>query len=207
MPVPWLLKFWHGAGRSCIDKYIAACLPCGIYHWFCPRCPGWFDHCHNSGCGRCGWFFERAICRNDFRIVYWLCPNFLFLGSLNFCPFAVDHYCAAVLQKTEKTCCNNNRLFLVLGTAVQNQQNLRSHVWLHCLVVVLRLNAYFQLRYFIFCTTKITVLSFIFMACRSKLSSLRKPIFALLNYDSWAMLNSAKLIPNASCASLDFCIR
>ena len=32
----------------------------------------------------------------------------------------------------------NNGLFLVLGIAVQNQQNLRSYVWLHCRVVVLR---------------------------------------------------------------------
>ena len=31
--------------------------------------------------------------------------------------------------------------------------------------------------------------------------------FAMWNYDSWAMLNSAKLLLNISCASLAFCIR
>ena len=36
------------------------------------------------------------------------------------------------------TCCNNNRLFLVLGTAVQSQQNQRFIVGLYCPVVVLR---------------------------------------------------------------------
>ena len=32
----------------------------------------------------------------------------------------------------------NNGLFLVLAVNVQNQQNPRSYVWLHCSVVVLR---------------------------------------------------------------------
>ena len=78
----------------------------------------------------------------------------------------------------------NNGLFLVLAVNVQDQQNSRFNVGLYRPVVVLRLNTYFQLRHFIFCATKIIVLSFVFMACRSKLSSLGKPIFALLNYDS-----------------------
>lgn len=46
---------------------------------------------------------------------------------------------------------------------MQNQQNSRFNVGLYGLVVVLRLNTYFQLRYFIFCTTKIAVLSFVFL--------------------------------------------
>ena len=57
----------------------------------------------------------------------------------------------------------NNGLFLVLVVTVQSQQNLRFSVCLCRLVVVLRLNTYFQLRYFIFCTTKIAVLSFVFL--------------------------------------------
>lgn len=56
----------------------------------------------------------------------------------------------------------NNGLFPVLAANVQNQQNSRFIVSLYHSVVVLRLNAYFQLRYFIFCTTKIAVLSFVF---------------------------------------------
>ena len=43
-----------------------------------------------------------------------------------------------------------NRRFLALDATVQNQQNSRFNVGLYGLVVVLRLNAYFQLRYFIF---------------------------------------------------------
>lgn len=31
-------------------------------------------------------FFERAIWRNDFRIVYWLCPSLLFLWLPEFLP-------------------------------------------------------------------------------------------------------------------------
>ena len=54
-------------------------------------------------------------------------------------------------------------LFLISSTAVQNQQNSRFNVGLYGLVVVLRLNTHFQLRYFIFCTTKIAVLSFVFL--------------------------------------------
>lgn len=56
----------------------------------------------------------------------------------------------------------NNGLFPVLAANVQNQQNSRFIVSLYHSVVVLRLNAYFRLRYFIFCTTKIAVLSFVF---------------------------------------------
>lgn len=56
----------------------------------------------------------------------------------------------------------NNGLFPVLAANVQNQQNSRFIVSLYHPVVVLRLNAYFRLRYFIFCTTKIAVLSFVF---------------------------------------------
>ena len=113
MPVPWLLKFWHDAGRSCIDKYIVACPPCRICHWFWSCWPGWFDDRHNSGCRRRGWFFERAIWRNDFRIVHWLCPNFLFLWLPEFLPIRswppFDHYCAVVLQNVEKACCDNQQ--------------------------------------------------------------------------------------------------
>ena len=50
-----------------------------------------------------------------------------------------------------------------MDATVQNQQNSRFNVGLYGLVVVLRLNTYFQLRYFIFCTTKIAVLSFVFL--------------------------------------------
>jgi len=45
---------------------------------------------------------------------------------------------------------------------VQNQQKIAVYHRIACRVVVLRLNAYFRLRYFIFCTTKIAVLSFVF---------------------------------------------
>ena len=57
----------------------------------------------------------------------------------------------------------NNGLFPVLGTAVQNQQISRFNVSLYRPVVVLRLNTHFQLRHFIFCATKIAVLSFVFL--------------------------------------------
>jgi len=56
-----------------------------------------------------------------------------------------------------------NRRFLALDATVQNQQNSRFNVGLYGLVVVLRLNTHFQLRYFIFFTTKIAVLSFVFL--------------------------------------------
>lgn len=39
------------------------------------------------------------------------------------------------------------------------------------------------------------------------LISIECRFFILLNCDSWAMLNSAKLISNTSCANLEFCIR
>lgn len=55
-----------------------------------------------------------------------------------------------------------NRRFLALDATVQNQQNSRFNVGLYGLVVVLRLNTHFQLRHFIFCATKIAVLSFVF---------------------------------------------
>ena len=69
------------------------------------------------------------------------------------------HY--KMLEKPVVT--TNNGLFLVLAVNVQNQQNSRFNASLYCPVVVLRLNTYFQLRYFIFCTTKIAVLSFVFL--------------------------------------------
>jgi hypothetical protein len=59
------------------------------------------------------------------------------------CPSMPDHH----LTTTVQWCCKisekpvvttNNGLFLVLGIAVQNQQNLRSYVWLNCPAVVLR---------------------------------------------------------------------
>ena len=69
------------------------------------------------------------------------------------------HY--KMLEKPVVT--TNNGLFPVLAANVQNQQNSRFNASLYCPVVVLRLNTYFQLRYFIFCTTKIAVLSFVFL--------------------------------------------
>lgn len=39
------------------------------------------------------------------------------------------------------------------------------------------------------------------------LISIECRFFILLNCDSWAMLNSANLISNTSCANLEFCIR
>lgn len=62
----------------------------------------------------------------------------------------------------------NNGLFLVLGAAVQNQQISRFNVSLYCHVVVLRLNTYFQLHRFISCIVKISVLSSVSVAYRSK---------------------------------------
>ena len=91
---------------------------------------------------------------------------------------------------------------------VQNQQKIAVYHRIACRVVVLRLNTYFQLRYFIFCTTKIAVLSFVFFGRAVRFFHLSwGSFFAMLNYDSWAMLNSAKLLLNISCASLAFCIR
>ena len=80
----------------------------------------------------------------------------------------IDHHLTTTVQSDIKmpkkpVVTTNNRLFLVLAVNVQNQQNLRSYVRLCRPVVVLRLNTYFQLRYFIFCTTKIAVLSFVFL--------------------------------------------
>ena len=83
------------------------------------------------------------------------------------------HY--KMLEKPVVT--TNNGLFLVLAVNVQNQQNSRFNASLYCPVVVLRLNTYFQLRYFIFCTTKIAVLSFVFMSCCSIFSSLLRVVF------------------------------
>ena len=89
-------------------------------------------------------------------------PYFEKVDSLYF-----DHHLTTTVQLPCKmpekpVVTTNNGLFLVLGAVGQNQQNLRFIVGLYCLVVVLRLNAYFRLRYFIFCTTKIAVLSFVF---------------------------------------------
>ena len=69
------------------------------------------------------------------------------------------HY--KMLEKPVVT--TNNGLFLVLAVNVHNQHNLRPNASLYRPVVLLRLNTYFQLRYFIFCTTKIAVLSFVFL--------------------------------------------
>lgn len=78
-----------------------------------------------------------------------------------------DHHLTTTVQRHRKmsekpVVTTNNGLFLVLGSTVQNQQILRFNVSLYRPAVVLRLNTYFQLRYFIFCTTKIAVLSFVF---------------------------------------------
>ena len=62
----------------------------------------------------------------------------------------------------------NNGLFLVLGATMRNQQNSRFYVGLHALVVVLRLNTYFQLHRFISCIVKIGVLSSVSVAYRSE---------------------------------------
>ena len=83
------------------------------------------------------------------------------------------HY--KMLEKPVVT--TNNGLFPVLAANVQNQQNSRFNASLYRPVVVLRLNTYFQLRYFIFCTTKIAVLSFVFMSCCSIFSSLLRVVF------------------------------
>lgn len=83
------------------------------------------------------------------------------------------HY--KMLEKPVVT--TNNGLFPVLAANVQNQQNSRFNASLYCPVVVLRLNTHFQLRYFIFCTTKIAVLSFVFMSCCSIFSSLLRVVF------------------------------
>lgn len=79
-----------------------------------------------------------------------------------------DHHLTTTVQSHTKmpkkpVVMTNNRLFLVSSATVQNQQNLRFSDGLYRPVAVLRLNTYFQLRYFIFCTTKIAVLSFVFL--------------------------------------------
>ena len=79
----------------------------------------------------------------------------------------IDHHLTTTMQRHHKipekpVVITDNRLFPVLGADVQNQQILRFNVSLYRPAVVLRLNTYFQLRYFIFCTTKIAVLSFVF---------------------------------------------
>lgn len=80
----------------------------------------------------------------------------------------IDHHLTTTVQSHIKmpkkpVVTTNNGLFLVLAANVQDQQNSRSIVILYHPVVVLRPNTYFQLRYFIFCTTKIAVLSFVFL--------------------------------------------
>lgn len=79
-----------------------------------------------------------------------------------------DHHLTTTVQSHTKmpkkpVVMTNNRLFLVSSATVQNQQNLRFSDGLYRPVAVLRLNTHFQLRYFIFCTTKIAVLSFVFL--------------------------------------------
>ena len=100
-----------------------------------------------------------------------------------------DHHLTTTVQRHRKmsekpVVTTNNGLFPVLAANVQNQQILRFNVGLYRPVVVLRLNNYFQLRHFIFCAAKITVLSFAFVVRCSIFSSLLKAVFALLNYDS-----------------------
>ena len=89
------------------------------------------------------------------------------LGISDFYSLAVDHHLTTTVQRLCKTpkkpvVTTNNGLFFVFESTVQNRQNSRLNVVPYQLVVVLRLNTYFQLRYFIFCTTKIAVLSFVF---------------------------------------------
>ena len=98
------------------------------------------------------------------------------------CHSIFDHHLTTTVQRHCKkpkkpVVTTNNGLFLVLEATVQNQHNLRSNASLYRPVVVLRLNTYFQLRYFIFCTTKIAVLSFVFMSCCSIFSSLLRVVF------------------------------
>lgn len=78
-----------------------------------------------------------------------------------------DHHLTTTVQSHTKmpkkpVVMTNNRLFLVSSATVQNQQNLRFSDGLYRPVAVLRLNTHFQLRHFIFCATKIAVLSFVF---------------------------------------------
>ena len=80
----------------------------------------------------------------------------------------IDHHLTTTVQSHTKmpkkpVVITTNGLFPVLAANVQNQQNSRFIVSLYHPVVVLRLNTHFQLRYFIFCTTKIAVLSFVFL--------------------------------------------
>ena len=94
----------------------------------------------------------------------------------------IDHHLTTTVQSHIKmpkkpVVITDNRLFLVLAANVQSQQNSRSYVRLRRSVVVLRLNTYFQLRHFIFCATKIDVLSFVFMAFYSIFSSLLRVVF------------------------------
>ena len=72
----------------------------------------------------------------------------------------------------------NNGLFLGLGAAVQNQQNLRFNASLYHSVVVLRLNTYFQLHRFISCIAKIGVLSSVSVTYCSKFLSLLNVVFS-----------------------------
>lgn len=92
-------------------------------------------------------------------------------------PF--DHYCAIAPQNAVKSCCDNQQwVFLVFDTTVQSQQNPRFNVSSHFSIVVFRLNTYFQLYHFIFCVAKTIVLSSVFVAHRSKFSSLLKVVFS-----------------------------
>ena len=80
----------------------------------------------------------------------------------------IDHHLTTTVQRNCKTpkkpvVTTDNGLFLVLVVTVQNQQILRFNVGLYRPVVVLRPGRPEQLRYFIFCTTKIAVLSFVFL--------------------------------------------
>ena len=94
-----------------------------------------------------------------------------------------DHHLTTTAQLAFKTpekavVTTNNGLFLVFSAAVQNQQNSRFIVGLYRLVVVLRLNTYFQLHRFISCIVKIGVLSSVSVTYCSKFLSLLNVVFS-----------------------------
>ena len=85
----------------------------------------------------------------------------------------IDHHLTTTVQSHIKmpekpVVTTNSGLFPVLAANVQNQQNSRFNASLYCPVVVLRLNTYFQLHRFISCIVKISVLSSVSVAYRSK---------------------------------------
>ena len=85
----------------------------------------------------------------------------------------IDHHLTTTVQSHIKmpkkpVVITTNGPFLVLAVNVPNQQNLRSNASLYHPAVVLRLNTYFQLHRFISCIVKISVLSSVSVAYRSK---------------------------------------